>query len=157
MKRILACMLALVLTVSLCACGGKSFTETDIEMAMEDCKGTLNVEKSGNKVEGFNFVVDADYVDAENRTNMEYYEEAILLITNNDLDHLYNGHIQVANAFSAMASVLGLLGETKGDDVETGLAKILGVLCTGKTLKTKGWSVSAVTDATAETITIIVK
>lgn len=162
MKKNIAILLAFLMCLSLCACGGqnekieftgKKITVADIETALKSCDGTLNVETSDEYVTEFTYVVEdisADYLE-----DREFTREAFYTILSGDTSNVTGLQIDVAQAFSAVMCIDDLLSEESGTfDIEILVDRVLDIICDGTTANYNGWKVSSKIDHDDDSITI---
>ena len=155
MKKSIALILALIICFTFCACGGKGKTVTEAEViaAMEDCDGTLDVVKNGDKVTSFTYFL--ENLDGDLLGNKREFKDAIILLLNGNGAKLTYGEFKTTYAFTAAMAIHSLLDNSKDDsfDADAYTDKLLGVICEGKTIDVGGWTVYAKTDVSAESIT----
>lgn len=162
MKKAISLILALLLCLSLCACGnkvsnGRTFTVEELKAAFAE-NSTLediqpNFETSGDNVTSFSYVVED--VNAEDLVNKQYVRNA-LSILNTDSGKLTGNHLNVLNAFISVVAI-ELLFTTETDSEESYdefEEKVLEVICDGKTIEIDGWNVSAKIDKGSDTMTV---
>lgn len=156
MKKVLSLLLATVLCLSLCACGGAvKLTAKEVESALADCKGTLNLETSGNNVIGFTYVVEG--VNADDLVKKEYTREAIRTILSGDTSKTTLGQVRVGKAISPLMSIDVLLGgDEKEFNSEAFIEKMLDIACDGDSVNYGDWTVYAVVSQKKDSITIVV-
>ena len=156
MKKVFSVILALVMCLSLCACsGGLKLSAEDVEEALADCEGTLDLETSDNNVTSFTFVIED--VNADDLVNKEYLIEAITTILEGDTSKVTLGQVNACKAVIALFNINNLF--TKEDDDSDALAlveKTTGIICDGNTVEYDGWSVSSKVDLNSDRITIMV-
>ena len=155
MKKLLAFNLAIVLCLSLCACGGpKQYTPAQVEEALSQCTGTLEMETSGDYVTSFTYVVED--VNAEDLLDREYAKEAITAVLAGDIGNITFGQVKVCTAIMPLMS-LDVLFEGTSDaefEEEAFVDKMLDIACDGKSMTSNGWTVTAEVDVENDTITI---
>lgn len=156
MKKILAMMMALMMCLSLCACGGTAkLTEAEVTNALADCDGVLNVETDGSNVVGFTYVVEE--VNADDLIDKDYTREAVDALLSGKVSEMTFGQFKVSKAFSPLVCIEALLtGESDDFDANTMTDKLLGVICDGKTAEYDNWKLSAVVDQENDSMTISV-
>lgn len=154
MKRVISLALVVVLCLSLCACGGAvKLTEEKVKNALADCEGALSMEKAGKKVVSFTYVVKD--INADDLMDRQYTYKAISLLASGNTGKMTFGHFKVLNAVLPLLQIDVLLGGNKKIEyVDVMVDKVLGIICDGKTENYGGWTVSAVVDQDADSITI---
>ena len=148
MKRILALMLTAVICLSLCACGSAKFTEDELVEALSTVDGTLDAENSGGKVKSFTYIMED--VNAEKLSDRDYVYEAFVQFTD-DYTQATLAQYKVSCALYAVMAIDTLLAGDKGT---ADLDEYLDIVCDGKTLSRGGWTVTAVVDVDADSMTI---
>lgn len=154
MKRTFFALLVVALCLCLCACGGaKKLTAQEVETAMAECNGTLNLETSGDQVTGFTYVVED--INADDLMDKSYARDAVMAMASGDTANITFGQYKVTKAFLPLMSIEALLGDDGDDFSATALIeKLLGVICEGNTIRYDGWTVSATVDQAGDSITI---
>lgn len=151
---LLAAMLFSVLTLN--GCGKASLSPEDVQAALADCDGELNMELSGCNVTAFTYTV--AQVNAEDLTDRSYTEEAMLMLSTGQSMDMTWGQIQTCQALLPVMAIINLLqGEDSSEaDLTEFLDDVLDIACTGKAMEFGGWAVSASIDIAADSITISV-
>ena len=153
MKKVLSMILALIMCLSLCACGGTKLTAAEVNEALANCDGILNLETSGNNVTGFTYVVEG--VNAEYLVDKEYTREAIEAVLTGDTSQITFGQIKVCKAIAPLMSIEALLsGVDDNFSSNAFIKKILSITCDGKTVEYDGWAVSVEVDHDNDSIII---
>ncbi len=156
MKKTISLLVAFVMCLSLCACGGKAkLTTADVEEALVDCDGTLNLETSGDNVISFTYVVEE--VNADDLVDKEYSRNAIAAILAEDNSKITMGQIMVSRAIQPLMNINALLNNDQDDfKADAFVEEILGIICDGKTVEYNGWAVSTEVDQDGDKLTISV-
>lgn len=153
MKKVISLLLALVLCLSLCACySGKKLTTTDVEEALVNCDGTLNMETSGDKVTSFTYVV--ENVNADDLMDKEYTRKAIYAMLSGDTSKITIGQLQVCKAISPLVNIEALFESEDDFDAEAFVGKMLSIVCDAKTVEYDGWAVFTKVDQDNDRIVI---
>ena len=155
-KKMISIVLVLALCLSLAACGSKvKLTTTDVETALADRPGTLDIETSGDNVKSFTYT--ADNINAEGLIDREYSLEAIALLSSGNTSQITPNQLYVCNAFLDLMCIDGLFRDNE-DEFNTleYIEKLLDVICDGKTLEYDGWSISTDVNQNSESIKISV-
>ena len=155
-KKTISFVLILVLCISFSACGGKvKLTTTDVETALADRPGTLDIETSGDNVKRFTYT--ADNINAEGLIDREYSLEAIALLSSGNTSEMSPNHLYVCNAFLDLMCIDGLFRDNEDEfDTLEYVEELLDVICDGKTLQYDGWSISTDVNQDSDSITISV-
>ena len=154
MKKIMSLVLVIAMCLSLCACGA-TLPVADVEEALADCDGTLNLETSGDGVKSFTFV--AEGVNAKSIVDKEYTREAITTLMTGDFSKITVGQINASKAIYPVMCIDALLnGDSEDFDSNMFVEDILNIICDGNTAQYDGWKVSAVVDQENNSITITV-
>ena len=156
MKKLMSLILVLILCLSLCACGGSSkLTAADVEEALSECDGTLNLETSGDEVTGFTFTVEG--VNADDLVDKKYSRDAINAILSGDTANTTYGQYKVCKGFLPLMSIEVLFGgNEKNFNSGAFIEKLLGIVCDGNSAQYDGWVVTAKVDQGSDSITISV-
>lgn len=154
MKKTISLLLALVMCLSLGACGGTKLTVAKVEAALADCDGTLKMETSGNKVTGFTYTVES--INAEDLVDRGYTREAIVTVLTGDPSKITLGQVRVSRAITPLMGIETLFTGDDDFDADAFVEKILDIACDGKTADYNGWSVSAEVDQENDCIVIAV-
>ncbi len=156
MKKAISLLLALVLCLSLCACGTAKLTTAEVEQALADCDGKLDMQASGDNVTGFTYTVEG--VNADELTDRNYSRNAINTVLGGDTSKITIGQLKVAKAVSPIMSIITLLDSGKEGDFNTEAftESLLDIMCDGKVAQYNGWEVSAQIDQTSDSIIISV-
>ncbi len=162
MKRVISLLLALVICLSLCACGGNKLELDADDVRYEFKKITqagldldLDIEESKGKVKSF--VCTIDDIDVTGLQDEDYIWEAVDAVQSGDTSRLTRGKVDVASVFVAFMSIDTLLLP----EIETRLTDdvvdwMITVVYDGKTVKWNGWKVSAEVDEDNNCVTISV-
>lgn len=164
MKKTIQTLVLLCLSLIMClsvftACGNKKeegseapkLTEEAIKTALAEDEGTLTIEGSADNVTAFQFVVKD--INATKLSDKSFSKTAINTLLSNPSNITF-GQLKVCNAVSAMMSISQLLNKSEGDfNSDAYIEEILSVVCEGKTKQYGAWSVSAVVDQAADSIT----
>ena len=164
MKKTIQTLVLLCLSLMMClsvftACGDKKeegaeapkLTEAAIKTALEDSEGTLTTEGSADNVTAFQFVVED--INATKLSDKAFTKTAVNTMLSNPSGITF-GQLKVCNAVLAMMSISQLLNKSEGDfNSDAYVEEILSIVCEGNTKQYGGWSVSAVIDQAADSIT----
>lgn len=155
MRKGLCLFLALILCLSLCACGNTKLTAAEVEEALADCDGTLNLNASGDKLTGFTYKVED--VNADDLTDKSYVRDAVTMLLNGNTQDMTFGQYKVTRAAYAVFAIEALFeGENADFNADTFLEKTLGIICAGNTVKYDSWHISADIDTINDCMTISV-
>lgn len=155
MKKLIALLMAVVLCLSLCACGNTKLTVAEVEDALADCDGTLNLDTSGDSVTGFTYKVED--VNADDLTDKSYVRDSVTMLLNGNAQDMTYGQYKVARAAYVVVAIEVLFEGNNADfNADAFTEKTLGIICDGNTVKYDNWHISADIDTTNDCMTISV-
>ncbi len=159
MKKLLALLMVVVLSVSLCACGSNKLelNKSDVESTYTDNKGTLDINASNDKVKSYTLTIED--ANADNLTDRDYCYGAIEKLLNGSTGDTTLGELQVAQVIMAVIETVNFL-DTETDeefDADAFVEELLDITCDGKVFEYSGWTVRVEINEANNSATIIVE